>query len=40
LRRGYHTGTKERECHGFDEEVSLPTSAKIEGNSVRATRRS
>jgi hypothetical protein len=25
LRRGYRTGTKERKCHGFDEEVSLPT---------------
>jgi hypothetical protein len=25
LRRGYRPGTKERKCHGFDEEVSLPT---------------
>src|ERR1700687_2579310 len=23
LRRGYRTGTQERKCHGFDEEVSL-----------------
>src|SRR4029077_16449685 len=42
LRRGYRTGTKERKCHGFDEEVSLPTflCKKSKGNSVRATRRS
>src|SRR5712692_2859675 len=25
VEKGYRTGTKERKCHGFDEEVSLPT---------------
>src|SRR5260370_4471723 len=25
LRRGHRAGIKERKCHGFDEEVSLPT---------------
>ena len=38
LRRGYRTGTKERKCHAFDEEVRLPTfleSPQVSGEVVK-----